>query len=76
MTRGMIVGLVLCCACAPVLAQEGADATVDARDLTPVLSWENRVQGERTFTMAQIAIPAMDDLTARWCCITPWAAWR
>ncbi len=68
MTRGMIVGLVLCCACAPVLAQEGADATVDARDLTPVLSWENRVQGERTFTMAQIAIPAMDDFACEvWC---------
>jgi len=68
MLRGMIVGLMLCGACAPLLAQEGAESTVDAAELTPVLSWENRVQGERTFTMAQIAIPAMDDFACEiWC---------
>ncbi len=68
MLRPMVVGVMLCAAGAPVLAQEEAEATVDAAEPTPVLSWENRVQGDRTFTMARIAIPAMDDFVCEiWC---------
>lgn len=68
MSRWMIAGLLALGACLPACAQVGGDAPMAAADLTPVLSWENRPQGERTFTMAQIAIPAMDDFRCEiWC---------
>jgi len=55
--------------CAPILAQTGGDAAVvEQADLTPVLGFDNREQGERTFSMALISIPAMDDFKCEiWC---------
>lgn len=68
MLHRTVWGLMLVVTCAAGFAKEGAETSVSATELMPALSWENRVEGERTFTMAKIAVPAMDDFTCEiWC---------
>ena len=68
MTHLMSAGVLALVVCVPVCAQAGGEAPMTAAELIPVLSWENRPQGERTFTMAKIAVPAMDDFACEiWC---------
>ncbi|MEA3400910.1 MAG: hypothetical protein U9R79_06630 [Armatimonadota bacterium] len=62
MQRATVTMLALIWPLAVALPQDGAET------MLPELSFENRQQGERTFSMAIISIPEMDDFRCEiWC---------
>lgn len=68
MLQMMLAGLLVLGGCLPAYAQIAGGTTMTGAEPTPVLSWENRSEGGRTFTMAQIALPEMDDFRCEiWC---------